>query len=628
MVQQTENEGGTFTLSAPDLRRLTRSFGREAFVRNNRATLLHQFLQQTIGLINGAGGFYFTGAQQEPELEVTLLSRQLQALGTDIEQKTAACAGEALRQANTCYNLISNKTSLYSICCPLPRDGGCLAVLLVTDKGSLSPFLITLQLLAALLDEHLEDGGDSVSADRSIPGSFSGALLEVLSHIFAMEPGRERINHLNQSLKILTDADLCALALVGNSGRNKKKVKNKKIQFAAISDVASVDPRTEPVRLLRKGVQECVLRNIPLCLPRHERENEHFSASLVLEEIGRNIGSDQIAALPLKGPSGDTQAVILLGWNNADSEQKPFLIPLLDAAPLLAGIVSCLTETRATQGNQPEKQKQSSWPLQHKVTATVAAVFLLLLFLPVPYRLTADAVIKPHVARFVVSRYDGLLLKTMVRPGDQVTKGQELARMDGREIEVETAELQAELDKANKLRDQATALGNTAAAQVARLDALRYEQQLIQLSQRRKHLILTSPVNGIVLSGDLQRAEGSPVSRGQTLFEVAPLEVMDVEITIDEETISQVSEDTEVRVRFAAYPEKFWQGSFTRIEPRAEIRNNKNVFIGLLQFDNPDNSLRPGMQGSAKILIGDKPLGWIIFHQPWYTLRHLADTVL
>lgn len=624
-MQPTENEGGSFTLSAPDLRRLTRSFGREAFVRNNRATLLHQFLQQTIGLINGAGGFYFSKAQEEIRIEAALLSRQVHTLGTDIEQQTAACVRESLLQANTCYSLIGSEASLYSTCCPLPRDKGCLAVLLVTDKDSLSPFLITLQLLAALLDEHLRDCDAVLSADQNGPDSFSGPLLGALTHVFAMEPGKERINHLNQSLKILTHADLCALALVENNRKNK----NKKIKFAAVSDVASVDSRTEPIRLLQKGVQECVLRKIPLCLPEYEEKNEHFSASLILEEIGRSTGCVRVAALPLKALDDEPQAVLLLGWNSTGNKQEPPLPALVNVSPLLAGIVSYLTDTLAIRGKKiQKKQIKTGWTLQQKVTATVAAVLLLLLFLPVPYRITADAVVKPNVARFVVSHDDGLLLKAMVRPGDQVTKGQELARLDGREIEVATAELQAELDKAKKLRDQATALGNTAAAQVARLDALRYQQRLIRLSQRKKQLILSSPVNGIVLSGDLQRAEGSPVSRGQTLFEVAPLKVMDVEVTIDEETISRITEDTEVRVRFAAYPENFWQQSFSRIEPRAQIRNNKNVFIGLLQFDNPDNKLRPGMRGAAKIHIGNKYLGWIIFHKPWYTLQHLVDIFL
>lgn len=621
-ARQTENEPGTFTLSAPDLRRLTHLFGRGAFNCRNRTTLLHQFLQQTIGLVNGAGGFYFSGTQQNHlQAEVTLLSRQVQALGTDIEQQTAACTREALLQANTCYSLLSSKTSLYCICCPLSSDRGCLALLLVTDKSSLSPFLITLQLLAALLDEHLRVEKTTLPADSPTTGGFAAALLELLTHVFALEPCRERINHLNQSLKMLAGADLCALALVG---------RNNKIHVGAVSDVSSVDMRTEPVRLLQKGAQECVVRNIPLFMPEQKVTDNSFSASLILEEIGRNSGCVRVAALPLKrSPDDKPQAVLLLGWKTAPEDRESPLISLLNAAPILAGTISWLAGDRTTQRNQTQKQQDKpGWSLQQKVTSAVAGILLLLLFLPVPYRITAEAIVKPDVTRFVVSRYDGLLLNTKVRPGDQVKKGQELARLDGREIEVEIAEVQAELDKANKLRDQATALGNTAAAQVARLDALRYKQQLIRLSQRKNQLVLTSPVNGIVLSGDLQRAEGSPVSRGQTLFEVAPLEIMDVEVTINEETISRISSDTEARIRFAAYPGKYWQQTFTSIKPRAQIRNNKNVFIGLLQFKNEDNKLRPGMQGSAKIHLGSKPLGWIIFHKPWYTLVHLLDTVL
>lgn len=619
MVSETENAPATFTLSAPDLRRLTWSFNRDAFKQQDRTTLLYKFLQQTIGLVNGAGGLYFSGNVNEPAPEVTLLSRQVKSLNLPVEKLTAACTREALLQANSCYSLLDATTSLYCICCPLPRDRGCLALLLVTSKESLSPFLIILQLLATLLDEHLAGDRSPAPTDEKTAGAFAASLLNILTGIFMLKPGRERINHLNQSLKMLAGANLCALALIG---------RNEKINIASLSDVASVDSRTEPVRLLSKGVQECVLRDMPLSTPEHEDMDESFGASLIMEEICSNNGCNRAVALPLKNATDEKpQAVLLIAWKKVAETQDETVISLLRAAPLLAETVSCLTRT--PRGNSTlKKQKGNGWSLHGKVTAAVAALLLLLLFLPVPYRISTDAVVRPNVSRFVISPHDGLLLKTMVRPGDRVTKGQELARLDSREIEIEIAGLQAELNKANKMRDQATAIGDTAAAQVARLDALRYRQHLVRLEQKKKQLVLISPVNGIVLSGDLQRAEGSPVSRGQTLFEVAPLEVMDVEVTIDEESISRISTDSEARVRFAAYPGRWWQQNFTRIEPRAQIRKNKNVFIGILQFNNKDNKLRPGMQGTAKIYLGRRSLGWIIFHKPWYTLRQLLDTIL
>ncbi len=614
MPQHPERRQETFTLTAPDFQRLTAAFGSTSFLSDDRRTLLHKFLQQAIALINSGGAIYFIGRDQAINSEVSLLSRQMQALGSSLEQKMADCATDALEQERTCYKLVDEKASIFCISCPLPQDKGCLSVLLVTENDSLSPFLLTLQLLAALLDQHLKE---NPSAKISAPQAPAGPLFDQLVRIFSLPPGKERLQHLNQSLKLLTGADLCAMALVSDTQKGR---------LAAVSDVASFDQRTEPIRLLQKGVDECILRNTSLCWP--EDTDRVFRTSLVLEEIGRSHGGARVVTQPLASADGTVQAVLLLIWNTA-AETKESLLTLQGYSTLLSELLPGLTKSSKVNANRLSRlQAKTNWSLQQKVTAAVAAVFLMLLFLPVPYRLAAEAVVRPKIARFVVSRYDGLLEKTMVRPGDAVTTGKILARLDGREVEVERAALQAELDKARKMRDQATALGNIAAAQVARLDALRYEQQVTRLQERLNHLTIISPVDGIVLSGDLQRAEGSPVSRGQTLFEVAPLANMDVEVTIAEETISRVHEQAQVKVRFDAYPDALWQKEFSRIEPKAQLRNNRNVFIGVLEFDNPDNKLRPGMQGKATIHVGTKSLGWIIFHKPWYTLLRLLDTLL
>ena len=46
------------------------------------------------------------------------------------------------------------------------------------------------------------------------------------------------------------------------------------------------------------------------------------------------------------------------------------------------------------------------------------------------------------------------------------------------------------------------------------------------LQDRSRNLIIKSPVDGLVISGDLKRAEGVRLTVGQTLFEVAPLDEM------------------------------------------------------------------------------------------------------
>ena len=616
MQHHSEPSGGGVTLSPPDLRRVTALFSHPTLQQAERKPLLSQFLQQTIALNNAAGAVYFSRQDTDLVAETSLLSRQMQTSGQGLTDILQSCAENAIGEEKAGSTSLNDDNSLFSINCPLPLDGGCLCVLLVTSPEALSSFLVILQLSAALLDQYLQQKNGSMQTVAA-GDSLSIQFLPTLNTIFSLPPGKERLLQLNQSLKTFAGADLCALA----RGTNKKN-----IRIAAISDIASQNRQTDQLRLLQKGIDECVLRGKPLGWPKST--DPAIQHSLIAEEICHGFGGAQILLLPLVAGSETPRAVLILLWKkyiDRDHIRKA----LYGFTPVLTGLIPCL-DGSGGQGILGKKTQQSDsrWSQQHKVTAFVGAILVLALFLPIPYRISADAVVRPRFTRFIVSRYDGLLKESKVRPGDRVNKGAILARLDGRQTEVELAALQAERDKAKKKLDQETARGNTAAAQVARLDMRKIDQQLTRLTEQRQHLIITSPVTGMVLTGDLQRAEGSPVNRGQTLFEVAPLAQMEVEVAIPEKNISQVPENALVSVRFEAYQETSWEKHFERIEPRAQIKNNANVFIGILEFDNPHGLLHPGMQGTARIHAGTRLLGWILFRKPWHTLLGLFDTLL
>ncbi len=615
MQQSSETNGDPVTFSAPDLRRVTPLFSRQELQEADRPSLLGQFVQQIIALNNAAGAIYFGKRDTGLFAETSLLSRQMQASGQGLTDILLSCAENAIAQKQAGSTSLNDDHSLFSINCPLPLDGGCLCVLLVTGPEALSSFLVILQLSAALLDQYLhqQKGGAQATANETLSIQF----LPTLNRIFSLPPGKERLLQLNQSLKTFAGADLCALA----RGTNKKN-----IRIVAISDIASQNRQTDQLRLLQKGIDECVLRGVALGWPKST--DPSIQHSLIAEEICHGFGGGQILLLPLAAGSEEPRSVLVLLWKKF-TDRDHIHKALNGFAPVLAGLMPCL-DGSGGQGllNKKTVQADSRWSLQHKVTAFVGAVLVLALFLPVPYRITADAVVRPRFTRFVVSRYDGLLKECKVRPGDRVNRGAVLARLDERQTEVELASLQAERDKAKKKLDQETAHGNIAAAQVARLDMKKLDQQLTRLQEQRRHLIITSPVTGMVLTGDLQRAEGSPVNRGQTLFEVAPLAKMEVEVAIPEKNISQVPKDALVSVRFEAYQGTSWKKHFERIEPRAQIKNNANVFIGILEFDNPRGLLHPGMRGIAKIHAGTRLLGWILFRKPWHTLLGLFDTLL
>lgn len=607
MQSSDDSRNDGVALPRPDLRHLASFFSISSFAGLDRSGRLTKFLHQSIALVNGAGGLYLHEEDDAFSPELIVLSQQLKEYEQRLVEQLGSAGQKALagEELQTCT--LDGSSTLHGILCPLPRDRGCLCLLLVAARDELPPFLLSLQLLALLLDQYLQDTSGSTTLHQD--------LLTRLPTVLAMPPGRERLSVLNQILKETCQAEVTALARI--TGKNR-------IELIALSDLAAPDPRTEKARLLRQGLNESILRKTPLTWPALDG-----NASPIIEEICRDFGMNHALALPLSNQNRKLQGSLILLWQNGP-EPATRLEELTPVLPLLG---SFLVPDPGGMGTG-KKHKQTKSPgdrhrsLQARVTISVAAFLVLAMFIPLPYRLHTEGLVRPKVTRFVVAHHDSILEESLVRPGDRVKRGDILARLDKQETETRLATLRAERDKAKKMFDQAMARGNTAAAQLARLDVLRYEQQLKQVREQQRHLIITSPVSGMVLSGDLQRAEGSPVSRGQTLFEVAPLDTMEVEVAIPEEDIALVPDRALVSLRFVAYPDQLWSDRFVRIEPKAIIRENRNVFIGILEFENRKHLLHPGMRARAKIHTGTRLLGWILFRKPWQTLQSLADSLL
>jgi len=227
----------------------------------------------------------------------------------------------------------------------------------------------------------------------------------------------------------------------------------------------------------------------------------------------------------------------------------------------------------------------------------------------------------------VVARFDGLLQKVFVEPGDRVKQDMELAVLDGRELELELRSIRADSAKSLKTRDNYMASANVAAAQIALFEHKRLKEREALLLGRQQQLSLKSPFSGIVLSGDLKQSVGGPVAKGEVLFEVAPLEQILLQLPVADEDIAYVQKGQNVTVRFDAFPGKKWTGTVARIAPQSALVQNENVFLVSFEIANRNGLLLPGMQGYASVSCGKRSLAWIYFHKPWYALRRLLASL-
>lgn len=570
------------------------------------------FLRFSVSLVNAAGATLFRSAAKGIKVEEELLSRQALSWSTTLRQELAASAKMALSEGRTDCRHLESATGVWIISSPLIADNHpwCLSLLIFVGDRPPEPFLVIAQLLAALLAPRRLN----LTGEHSGKGGLE-ELLELLGQLLGQTDQKETLVRLNSSLKRWAG---CSRVAIGTSAADGQ------MTLCSLSDVTTIDQRTDHSRIIAKVMRECADRRAPLLWPQQE---DGPATSPILQEAAAASKAAQCLALPVASVDVAASGVFVLFWEEG-GDRSGVTAALKRTSPLLTAILTGLFRPHSTLDALIGSGTKNFFGLRRSTLALFAAIVIILTgLLPVPFRISADCVTQPVTIRAIVSRFDGVLKEVAVQPGDQVEAGATLARLDGKETDLQLASVIAERDKGIKLRDQYLAAGDTALAQIARLDSQRLEEQINLIREKQEHLVLTSPIIGIVLSGDLKRAEGSPVTKGQVLFEVAPLDSMDVELAVPERDIAFVRTGMAVMVRFTAYPDTGWQGVVEHIVPKSQIRGTNNVFLARLRFSNTNGLLRPGMRGESTISAGWRPLAWQLFRTPWHTLRLLADRI-
>ena len=127
---------------------------------------------------------------------------------------------------------------------------------------------------------------------------------------------------------------------------------------------------------------------------------------------------------------------------------------------------------------------------------------------------------------------------------------------------------------------------------------------------RLGRLDVTSPIDGVVISGELDKFVGAPLERGQGLLEIAPMAEMRIEVQIPDYEIGYVKPGTKTAVKLDAVGGPSMHLRIEDIFPSAELRDDQNVFIGQIRVENTDGTLRPGMLGEATAFGPPRPRVW------------------
>ena len=150
-----------------------------------------------------------------------------------------------------------------------------------------------------------------------------------------------------------------------------------------------------------------------------------------------------------------------------------------------------------------------------------------------------------------------------------------------------------------------------------------YENAKISLDDTE----VKSPIDGTVISRPVEVGQviSSPTSafgEGSILMTMADLSKVRVRALVDEIDVGKVEIGQSVSIKVAAYRDKEFIGTVSKIEPKAYIQQNVTTFPVLIDIDNKENLLLIGMNTDVVIQILNKNVSLSV---PTMSLRTRKD---
>lgn len=388
----------------------------------------------------------------------------------------------------------------------------------------------------------------------------------------------------------------------------------------AISGIHDLKSGSQTYKAIAEVVNESITRGRQGLYPPNDTENDHLL--LAHKQLNSLLQTESVISQPLVNSDATFQgAWIFAGTRGSIANDR--ISRFIDAASL--PVADALAIVDRSQMNPVSKLlhrlrnsiSKFSWLM---IAVALVAIWMLML-VPITYRVRCNCTTEPVSRRFAVAPFDGLITTGFVEPGDIVRSGQVLAEIDGRTIRWELSGISAEKRSAQRQREIELANENIPQLLLAELEKGRLTSEEAVLEFKKDNLQIKSPIDGVVLSGSLERSEASSVETGQVLFEIGPLDAIKVQLEIPADEIAQVKPGHQVKIWIEGNEEQPLQAMIEVIHPRSLIRDARNVFIAELKFDNESGRLRPGMKGFVRIDCDKKTLGWSLFHKPVNFIR-------
>jgi multidrug efflux pump subunit AcrA (membrane-fusion protein) len=402
-------------------------------------------------------------------------------------------------------------------------------------------------------------------------------------------------------------------------------LKGSTVTVKVISHSAQFGRQMNLVSLLGAAMEEAIDQRSAILFPAPSDQAIGTTAHAVLCKVQRD---GPILTVPLLVADRFVGALTF-----ERPQDQPFAQETIELIELVASVVAPVLEEKRQNdrfigikvyeaGKEQIEHLVGPGYLGRKLALGAAAILgLFLLFATETYRVDADARIEGLVRRAVVAPYDGFIATSLVRAGDDVHAGDQLATLENRDLVLERLKWVTERQQHVFEFDKALATRQPSQINVLKAQVDQADAQIKLIDEQLARVKLISPIDGLVVSGDLSQLIGAAVQRGQVLFEIAPLVGYRVILDVDEREVGAVEAGQVGRLVTTALPNETWPFRVDKVTPIAEVKSGRNVFRVEGQLTETSERLRPGMDGIGKIEIGRRHVAWAWSHSLVDSLR-------
>ncbi len=395
--------------------------------------------------------------------------------------------------------------------------------------------------------------------------------------------------------------------------------KGASIRLKAFSHVSSFDARTQLVRQIEAAMEEAVDQMRTLLHPGPPAQES--AVSCAHKRLSVQHGQGAICTLLLQGQHGIVGAITL-----ERTAKQPFDEETVDWFESIVRLIGPALDIKL-------REERSFWfkggdaiyelvsglfslsRLKLKfILLSMAALFLLLSVTDGNYQITAPASIEASVRQILVAPQKGYVKQVEVRAGDLVKQGELMILLDDKNLQLEHRKWKSEHNKINKEFQDALAKRDRTQVSVLRAQLEQIDVEINLVEENIERTQIRAPFDGVVLIGDLSQSLGAPVETGEILFEVAPLDNYRVVLEVDEHDVAGLDPGMSGHMIIAALPQTTLSLSLDQPMPVAISGDGRNFFRVEALLDEQTFLLRPGMQGVAKVEIGERKLLWIWTH--------------